>query len=321
MLGTLGLASCSFPRVIPPLHSKHDSASHDPEEKVLAEQPALAAAPERDVRSSGQRLASLSDSEHETRDRARARDRDRDKGRDRGRGRERDKERERSAAERIAAALAAPDRPAADAARDSSRHTAALLTLADVKPGERVIELGAGGGYMTWLYASLVGDSGAVTAQDPSAWAAQSAALRPMMASLQALHPNVEYKVMDFDQLDADAGAYDLVSMVLVYHEAVRLGTDRQTMLAQIYELLKPGGRLLVVDHAATPGSGEHDTASLRRTDPQLVREEVEAMGFKMVRESHELENPTDMLTLSIYDPSIRDRTSKFAMLFQKPKH
>ena len=56
-----------------------------------------------------------------------------------------------------AKAIAAPDRPAADTARDDARHTLALLVFSGVKPGDRVADFVPGTGFFTRLSA----DSGA----------------------------------------------------------------------------------------------------------------------------------------------------------------
>ena len=47
-----------------------------------------------------------------------------------------------------------------------------------------------------------------------------------------------------------------------------------------VHDQLKPGGSYVIVDHAATAGSGTNDTQSLHRIDPAVVRREVEAAGF-----------------------------------------
>ena len=63
------------------------------------------------------------------------------------------------------AAVASPDRPAADHSRDESRHPIEILEFIELKPGMQVVELGAGGGYTTELVARVVGSDGRVLAQ------------------------------------------------------------------------------------------------------------------------------------------------------------
>src|SRR5262245_10797207 len=64
------------------------------------------------------------------------------------------------------AAVAAPNRSADDRALDSGRRPADLLAFIGVRPGMRVAELGAGGGYTSELLARAVAPGGVVYAQN-----------------------------------------------------------------------------------------------------------------------------------------------------------
>src|ERR1700722_5851912 len=65
------------------------------------------------------------------------------------------------------AVLAQPDRDPRDRSLDARYQGADVLTFLDVHPGMRVLDLTAGGGYMTELLARSVGESGRVFANDP----------------------------------------------------------------------------------------------------------------------------------------------------------
>src|SRR3546814_11018747 len=58
-----------------------------------------------------------------------------------------------------------------------------------------------------------------------------------------------------------------------------------------VYELLKPGGSSVIVDHAAAAGTGTGDTQSQHRIDPDPVREEVAPAGFVLDAQSPLLAN------------------------------
>src|SRR5262249_6901075 len=60
------------------------------------------------------------------------------------------------------ALVAAPDRTEADRVLDPGRRPAELLAFVGVRPGLRIAELGAGGGYTTELLARAVGPTGTV---------------------------------------------------------------------------------------------------------------------------------------------------------------
>jgi predicted methyltransferase len=86
-----------------------------------------------------------------------------------------------------------------------------------------------------------------------------------------------------------------------------------------VYARLKPGGSYVIVDHAATAGTGTSDTSLLHRIDPASVREEVEAAGFLLNAESTLLANGTDARTIKVFDPLIKGETDRFAYRFLKP--
>src|SRR5271154_5690103 len=66
-----------------------------------------------------------------------------------------------------AALIAAPDRSANDRATDARRDPLKLLALIGARPGMKVLDIGAGGGYSTELMARAVGPNGIVYGQNP----------------------------------------------------------------------------------------------------------------------------------------------------------
>src|SRR5690349_1927171 len=68
----------------------------------------------------------------------------------------------------IAAAVADPNRPETDRARDVNRKPAECLVFAGIKLGDRVADILPGNGYFTRLFAKAVGPSGYVYAYVPS---------------------------------------------------------------------------------------------------------------------------------------------------------
>src|ERR1700733_2153925 len=76
---------------------------------------------------------------------------------------------------------------------------------------------------------------------------------------------------------------------------------------------------ILIVDHAATAGSGTSDAQSLHRIDPASVRKEVEAAGFVLDAESTMLAKKDDPHSIKVFDPSIKGETDRFAYRFVKP--
>src|SRR5271169_1382103 len=70
--------------------------------------------------------------------------------------------------EYIAAAVADPNRPAADTERDTNRKPAEVLQFAGIKPGDKIAELLPGGGYFTRIISKIVGGTGHIYALVPA---------------------------------------------------------------------------------------------------------------------------------------------------------
>jgi predicted methyltransferase len=94
---------------------------------------------------------------------------------------------------------------------------------------------------------------------------------------------------------------------------------DIRLVNKSFFNSLKPGGALIIIDHAAVSGSGLGATESLHRIDPASVRKEVEAAGFVFEAEIDELKNDDDDHSRSVFDPSVRGKTDQFVYRFRKP--
>lgn len=114
----------------------------------------------------------------------------------------------------------------------------------------------------------------------------------------------------------------DLIWTSENYHDLhlTRIHLDVDAMDTLWLSPLKPGGGLIVVNHAALPGVPVTETAdALRRIDPAATSKEVMAAGFVLDGESQALRNPTHPHTANMFAPSIRGRTDQFANRFEKP--
>jgi predicted methyltransferase len=211
----------------------------------------------------------------------------------------------------IEASIAAPDRPDGDRERDARRRPAASMSASPVQPGDRVLDLSAGPGYMTRLYSGLVGPEGHVTAQNGTGFAERVA---PAIDQLIADRGNVDHLIAPAGELTAADGSYDVVSITLSYHDRVNNG-DVEAMNQEAFRVLKSGGAYYIVDHMAPEGTGSSTTAQSHRIEGAFVRQQVEAAGFVFESESDALHNPNDDLG------GARDEagSSQFALTFRKP--
>jgi ubiquinone/menaquinone biosynthesis C-methylase UbiE len=115
------------------------------------------------------------------------------------------------------------------------------VELAALSPGERVLEVGCGTGEVAQRARSRVGATGRVSGIDPSA---EMIALAQRKASRAGL--DIDYRVGVIEALPYPDGSFDVVLSSLMMHH---LPDDLKSAgLAEVWRVLKPGGRLLIVD-------------------------------------------------------------------------
>lgn len=221
-----------------------------------------------------------------------------------------------ASSDHIASALADPRRPEADTTRDALRHPGEVLAFMQVLPGQRVADVGPGGGYYTRLLAVAVGENGRVYAVDRAGTAERP---RPMTA-IAPTYANITHLTDGYQGWNAGE-PLDAVLIVQIYHDfhLPQLSLDVPRINRDLFAALKPGGVLIVADHAAVDGSDVSVTNTLHRIDQAQVRRELEAAGFVFEAESQVLRNPEDNRTIRVFEGDVRGRTDQFVMRFRKP--
>ena len=209
-------------------------------------------------------------------------------------------------------------RPEADKARDADRKPAEMLVFAGVESGDVVLEMLPGGGYFTRVLAKAVGPEGKVYAAQPPA---TDPAKPPAIIAVAEQYDNVTVVPARVGALEV-AEPVDLIWTAQNYHDfhLARLNLDVAAVNRNLFAALKPGGTLLVIDHAAAAGAPLEAADSLHRIDPAKARAESEAAGFEFVGESDALRNPEDTHTVGVFDPAIRGKTDQFVYKFRKPE-
>jgi predicted methyltransferase len=228
-------------------------------------------------------------------------------------------------ADPIAGAIAAPTRPASDVALDTGRKPAEMLAMLDVAPGQRLLDFIAGRGYYARLAAPVVGGNGQVVAlMTPGLMKLEGMA--GDWERLKAAHPNVTL-VTGIPGEMALPDRLDRAMFHLTYHdlywESAKFEVPRMEparFLTQLHAAMVPGGKLLVIDHVGAAGVDPRVEADrTHRIDPAVVRADFEKAGFRFLRESTLLANSTDNPATLVFDAAVRNRTNRFAWLFERP--
>ena len=227
---------------------------------------------------------------------------------------------------KMTAAVADSGRPAADTARDENRKPAAMLAFAGIAPGKVVVDMLPGGGYFTRIFAKAVEPNGRVYAYFGTQYDAR----------LKTQGKDPDYQFADLKQAYKNLGvihgplpqfvtpeAADVVWTADNYHDMHNkaYGMDVNEVNKAVYKSLKPGGYYVIVDHKAADGAGDDVTETLHRIKEATVKKEVEAAGFKLVAEGHDLDVPSDDRTKRVFENDIRGKTNQFMLKFQKPRH
>jgi len=114
----------------------------------------------------------------------------------------------------------------------------AILQALSLRPGERVVDVGAGPGFLACQMGSAVGPSGAVYGIDIS---------ESFLAMARRRCPDrrrVEFREGEATRLPFDDGTFDVGVSTQVYEYV----GDTGAALGELFRVLRPGGRALILD-------------------------------------------------------------------------
>jgi predicted methyltransferase len=216
-----------------------------------------------------------------------------------------------------AALMAAPDRSDADREADKRRDPVPFLAFAGLRPGMKVLDMGAGAGYSTELVARVVGPTGIVYGQNPEDFFERPKAAFAARLTKPAMKSAVGLARPYDDPVPADVHDIDEITFLFFYHDTTYMNVDRAQMNRKMFAALKPGGLLVIADHAAKPGADIAVGKSLHRIDEAVLRREVEAAGFKLVAEGSFWRHPDDTRDFSTQRPT--SQVDEFVLKYQTP--
>ncbi|ESQ74044.1 methyltransferase domain-containing protein [Asticcacaulis sp. AC402] len=220
---------------------------------------------------------------------------------------------------RVSAALARADRPADQVERDAVRKAEIDFLLSHIKPGDRVLDIGAGQGYASYLLSTAVCD-GKVVSQNPQSWV-DYYKMGPARDAMAAARPNVSLMTADFTAIPAPTQPYDVIFLGMVYHDTYNYQPadyNVQTFLGLLKAQLKPGGVVIITDHDTAAGVGITQTNTLHRIEKARVLADFHAAGFVLAEDSPVLETDEDH-SKNVFDPTVRGHTDRMALVFKRP--
>jgi predicted methyltransferase len=202
--------------------------------------------------------------------------------------------------------------------RDNRRMVELILRAGAAKPGDRVLDVASGGGYLALLFAAMVGKTGHVDIHNTPGWIAQFPSMEVERQQAIIKQVNVGWITQPWNDLDAPADSYDLIVLGQVYHDVILESGDYEGLNRRLFAMLKPGGRVVVEDHDANELMYLGEQVDLHRISHGDVTGHFLKAGFAQT-EMVLIDSTFDDRKFNVFWPTVRGRTDRFIAVFEKP--
>jgi SAM-dependent methyltransferase len=204
-----------------------------------------------------------------------------------------------------------------DGACESFAGVGYFFDLAELAEGERVIDLGSGSGMDVFFAAEQVGPSGAVAGVDFTS--EQLAKARRIAKEFG--YSQVEFREGRIEQLPAEDESFDCV----ISNGVINLAPDKGAVFAEVFRVLRPGGRLAIADIVSDQQMKESIVCDADlwasciggAAQVDAYRETIEGMGLgiEQIRE-----NPYQFISDRARDASAKYGVKSVSLLAVKPE-
>lgn len=152
-----------------------------------------------------------------------------------------------------------------------------ILAAAELKPGMKVADIGAGTGLFTLAFAKTVGAEGKVYAVEIAKKFLEHIGARAKEAGLA----NVESVLCTERSVELPEASIDTAFICDVYHHF----EYPKATLASLHKALKPGGRIVLIDFKRVAGQSSAFVMGHVRAGQEVFEAEITAAGFGKVKE------------------------------------
>ena len=214
-----------------------------------------------------------------------------------------------------------PARKESNKKRDPLRKPADVVKFMGVKPGMTILDMYSDGSHYTEILSAIVGNNGRVIAhmfpnagRDPDNPTSTYIRTSDHLKNVVPIYANI-------NDLDFKENSLDQIFIIQFYHDFYFKGidVDIDKTLATFHKALKPGRIIAIVDNEAVMGSPSNTGDTLHRIDPAIVKRDMAKAGFIFEGENDVLLNDTDNKSISVFDDSVRGKTSRFIQKFRNP--